>query len=200
MRRLAAWNALAAMGPFDYLTVLVSVVLGLAVANILARLAAVITARERIDFYWPPVAWGIWLFFISVQHWWAQWGLRHTERWTFPDFWLMLLTPVDLYLLSAVILPQGEDGESIDLAEWYTRNRAWFFSLLLFLPALSILEEIVRSGRMSSTVNLVFLIVFEVVIVFALMLKSRRVHEWITGQAMVLTLVYVGLLFLRLPG
>jgi hypothetical protein len=56
-------------GAFDYLTILISIVLGLAIANVLARLATVITTRERVDFYWPPISWAIWLFFICVQHW-----------------------------------------------------------------------------------------------------------------------------------
>ncbi|HTX58633.1 MAG TPA: hypothetical protein VMH02_03070, partial [Verrucomicrobiae bacterium] len=78
------------MSAFDYLSVLISIVLGLAIANVLARLAAVMTARERVDFYWPPVAWAIWLFVIAVQHWWAEWSVRHTEAWNFGTFWLVL--------------------------------------------------------------------------------------------------------------
>jgi hypothetical protein len=52
---------------------------------------------------------------------------------------------------------------------------------------------------MSSALNLAFLLAFEVVIAVAYLLKSRRAQEWITAQAMILTLVYVGLLFWRLP-
>jgi hypothetical protein len=188
------------MSAFDYLTILSSIVLGLAIANVLGRLATVITARERVDFYWPPVAWGIWLFFIAVQHWWAEWGVRHTLHWSFGVFWLQLLTPVDLFLLSAVILPEREGARGVlDLGEWYFRNRRWFFGLLFFLPALSIAEELARTGQMSSMLNLVFLLAFEVAIALGFFLKSRRAQEWITGQAMVLTMLYVALLFAQLP-
>ena len=188
------------MSSFDYLTVLISIVLGLAIANVLTRLAAVITARERVDFYWPPVAWAIWLFFLAVQHWWAEWGIRHTSQWTFLDFWLLLLVPVDLYLLSAVVLPDREEDGRLDLGEWYFHNRAWLFALMFFLPALSILEEINRSGHMASNLNLAFLLAFEIVIVIAYVLKSRKAQEWITAQAMAMTVLYVALLFVRLPG
>ncbi|MBV8280605.1 MAG: hypothetical protein JO347_00905, partial [Candidatus Eremiobacteraeota bacterium] len=121
------------MTAFDYLSVLLSIVLGLAIANVLTRLAAVVTARERVDFYWPPLAWAIWVFFISVQHWWAQWGERHTQTWSFGAFWLELLVPVDLFLLSALVLPAVEE-ERLDLGEWYFRNRAWFYGVMFFLP------------------------------------------------------------------
>ena len=187
------------MSAFDYLTVLISIVLGLAIANVLARLAGVMTARERVDFYWPPIAWAVWLFFISAQHWWAQWGLRHTQQWSFGVFWLQLLTPVDLYLLSALVLPGQEEDGRLDLGEWYFRNRRWFFGVMFFLPALSIVEEMARSGRVASPLNLAFLLLFDAVIVVAYLLRSRRAQEWITVQAMLLTVLYVALLFVPLP-
>jgi hypothetical protein len=70
---------------------------------------------------------------------------------------------------------------------------------MFFLPAISIAEEVARTGHISSALNLAFLILFEFVIALAYILKSRRAQEWITGQAMVLTVVYVVVLFLRLP-
>jgi hypothetical protein len=186
-------------GAFDYLTILMSIVLGLAIANVLARLATVITARKRVDFYWPPIAWAIWLFFICVQHWWAQWSVRHTEHWNFGTYWLQLLVPVDLFLLSALALPERDEDGKIDLGVWYFHNRAWFFAVMFFLPLLSILEEVARTGRMASNLNLAFLVLFDVVILVALALRSRRAQEWITAQAMVLTIAYVAVLFATLP-
>ena len=188
------------MNAFDYLTVLISIVLGLAMANVLARLAVVLTARERVDFYWPPIAWAIWLFFISAQHWWAQWGLRHTRSWNFGTFWMELLVPVDLFLLAALILPERAEHGTLDLGEWYARNQRWFFAIMFFLPALSIAEEILRTGHVGSMLNLAFLLAFEVVIAMAFVLRSRRAQEWLTAQALAMTVLYVALLFLRLPG
>jgi len=186
-------------GAFDYLTILMSIVLGLAIANVLARIATVITARERVDFYWPPIAWAIWLFFICVQHWWAEWGARHTLRWNFGTYWLELLVPVDLFLLSALVLPERDEAGKIDLGAWYFHNRAWFFAVMFFLPLLSIAAEVARTGRIGSGVNLAFLVLFDAVIVVAFALRSRRAQEWITAQAMLLTIVYVVLLFTNLP-
>jgi uncharacterized membrane protein len=52
---------------------------------------------------------------------------------------------------------------------------------------------------MSSWLNLAFLLAFDGVIIVAYFLKSRRAQEWITVQAMALTILYVVLLFLQLP-
>jgi len=185
--------------PFDYLTILVSIVLGLAITNVLTRLANVITARHRVDFYWPPIAWAIWIFFISVQHWCAQWSVRHSQAYNFGSFWLQVLVPVVLFLLSALVLPERDENGRLDLGLWYFHNRAWFFALLCALPLLSIAEEVVRSGHMASMVNLAFLLAFAVVAAIALFLPARRVQSWIAGQAMVMTVVYVVALYLTLP-
>lgn len=186
------------MNPFDYLNVLISIILGLAIAKILTGLATVITARERVDFYWPPIAWAIWLFFITAQHWWAQWSLRSTHEWTFLDFSLLLLVPVAIFLLSALVLPDREENEKLDLGEWFFRNRAWFFGIMFFLPALSIVEELVRSGHMASVLNFAFLLVFEAIIAVGFFLKSRKAQEWLCAQAVVMTIAYIVLLFLNL--
>jgi hypothetical protein len=186
------------LNPFDYLTVLVSIVLGLAIANVLSGLAGLMHARERIAFYWPPVVWAVWLFFIAVQHWWAEWGVHNTREWTFGAFLLSMLVPVDFFLLSSLVLPPPGSDAKIDLYAWYARNRQWFFGLLTCLPLLSILEELVRSGRMASQLNFYFLLAFAAMALVAAFLKSRRANEWITAQAMVLTGVYVALLYLHL--
>lgn len=114
-------------------------------------------------------------------------------------FWLQLLVPVDLFVLATLVLPEREEDGKLDLGRWYERNRVWFFAIMFFLPALSIAEELVRTGHMASTLNLAFLLAFDAVIVVALFLKSRRAQEWLTAQAMVMTLLYVALLYVRLP-
>jgi hypothetical protein len=67
------------------------------------------------------------------------------------------------------------------------------------LPLLSIAEELARTGRMASTLNLIFLLAFAAVAAIAFFLPSRRIQSWIAGQAMVMTVVYVVALYLTLP-
>jgi hypothetical protein len=183
---------------FDYLVVLISIVLGLAITNVLTRLALVMQSRDRTHFYWPPVAWAVWIFFISIQHWWAQWSWRTSRDPNFGGFLLQISTPVLLFLLTALVLPDKEEDGKLDLEAWYFRNRTWFFGLLFFVPLVSIVEEVVRIGHMDSLPNLVFLIAFDVIAVVSFFITSRRAGEWMTALVMAMTLAYVGLLYLKL--
>jgi hypothetical protein len=183
---------------FDYLTILISIVLGLAITNVLTHLALVMQSRERVNFYWPPIAQALLLFLICVQHWWAQWSWRTERTPSFGGFWLQLMTPVLLFLATALALPDREENGVLDLQSWYFRNRKWFYGLLFFVPLVSILEEIVRTGQMSSLLNLAFLLAFDVAAVIAYFVTSRRAGEWATALMGTMTIAYVVLLYLDL--
>ena len=64
------------MDAFSYLTVLLSIILGLSITQILQSLGALIQNRARVAFYWPSICWAILLLVIDVQAWWALFGLR----------------------------------------------------------------------------------------------------------------------------
>ncbi len=57
------------MDAFSYLSVLISIVLGLGLTRLLAGFAEMVRARGRLRFYWPLVAQMCLLFLIHVQLW-----------------------------------------------------------------------------------------------------------------------------------
>ena len=64
------------MDPFSYLSVLISIILGLGITQLVTGLGRLIQARARIKFYAPTIAWVGLLLIIHVQTWWAMFGLR----------------------------------------------------------------------------------------------------------------------------
>jgi hypothetical protein len=64
------------MDSFSYLSVLISIVLGLGAANLLTGLARIVQMRTRVTMYWPTIVWALTLLVIHVQTWWTMFGLR----------------------------------------------------------------------------------------------------------------------------
>jgi len=65
--------------PFTYLAALISIIIGLAIANVLGGIARMIHGAGRYRFYWPSLVWAIVVFLACVQHWWSDFSLaRHT--------------------------------------------------------------------------------------------------------------------------
>jgi len=59
------------MDAFSYLSVLISIVVGLALASPLTGFAAMVRARARVAMHWPLAAQMILIFLGQVQLWWA---------------------------------------------------------------------------------------------------------------------------------
>jgi hypothetical protein len=185
------------MGAFDYLVIVISLILGLTLANVLGGLARLIHARDRRAPFWPSVLWAIWLLGGTIQHWWADYGLRLVQ-FRFSSFVGMLLIPIELYLLSELVLPKGGDDE-VDLASWFERNRRWFYGLLICVVASSYVEEYLVSGTFQKKPgDSAFLAFFALMSVVGFFVSNRRVQAAIATLAVVLLGFYIALLFMTL--
>jgi len=123
------------MEAFGYLAVLISIILGLGIAELLGGMARRIEQRSAFRPFAPAMIWAGILLLIHIQTWWSMFGLRHLEQWTFVRFAVVLLQPIILYLMAVLALPSLNAPE-IDLRLNYFGQRKWFFGLLFVLWAL----------------------------------------------------------------
>ena len=99
------------MDAFSYLSVLLSIVLGLGITQLLQGFGRLMNARSRVRPYWPSLLWAVVLLVAHVQNWWSMFGLRGRAHWSFLDFALVLSNPILLYLLAALVLPENVEGD-----------------------------------------------------------------------------------------
>ena len=57
------------MSSFDYLSVLVSIVIGYGLSEVLAGLARLARSRHRVKLYAPPLIWAALLILVFMQSW-----------------------------------------------------------------------------------------------------------------------------------
>jgi hypothetical protein len=62
------------MDSFGYLSVLLSIIIGLAVTQILQGLRVLMLSRETARLYAPSLIWTALLLLIATQMWWAAFG------------------------------------------------------------------------------------------------------------------------------
>lgn len=68
---------------FNYTMVLMSVIVGLAVAHLLQGVAKMIEAPERHKLYWVHLLWIVLMFHNALFWWWWEFGLSQVRHWTF---------------------------------------------------------------------------------------------------------------------
>lgn len=186
------------MDAFSYLSVLLSIIIGLGMTQILTAVGRLIRHRDRVTMDWLPLLWAAVLLVIFVQVWWSSFGLREFHNWTFLGFLLVLAQTCTLYLMSAVILPEQVDEARTDLAAHYQRQQRWFFSLLLATLVVSVLKDQVINGQWPSALNLGFHVFFAAICLSAILIRQRRYQEivGVIGAGGIAT--YIWLLFMRL--
>jgi hypothetical protein len=130
----------------DYLFVLVSIIIGLGISRVLTGLAAVIVHRRRVRVYWVWVVAALLVFLAHVQLWWGTFSVGNTiAKGSFLDFMLFLLSPIALYLSAAVVIPDLEDDEVVDLREYFLENHRAYFIFLTLVPLLNMARSLVIS-------------------------------------------------------
>lgn len=188
------------MDAFSYLSVLLSIILGLAITQLLQGLGRLIQARDRVRMFWPPVAWAAILILVSVQTWWAMFGLRERTSWEFVPFLVVVAQTINLYLTTALILPEIGPDEEVDLRAHYFKQARWFYSLTLIGIGISLAKDLVLNGKLPEFANTTLQLIFAALGVSAIVVRREGYHKVLTLLAIVLFALYIALLFTHLPG
>ena len=184
------------MSEFDYLGVLISIVLGLGITQLLSGFARWLELRSTAPIYPPALMWALFLLVVHVQTWWSMFGLRAHNTWTFLQFAVVLAQPILLYLLAALVFPSA--GADVRGEAAFNRHRPWFFGLLLALLVLSLAKDLILSGSLPNALNLGFHGAIATCAAVALFVRRNTV-QWIAAvAALAVILAYVTLLFGRL--
>lgn len=186
------------MDAFSYLSVLLSIILGLAIAQVLQGYRALLLARGRIHADPAPLIWSGLVLLFAAQAWWASFGLNARADWDFLDFAAILVQMGLLYMLSALVLPDVPAGEPVDLALHFDRHRKAFFVFLIAMLASSIGKEAVLEHRLTSPVNLAFHLILAAIAIAGIVLSGRKAQLALALVAVAGFLSYVALLFARL--
>lgn len=190
------------MHAFDYLSVIISIVLGLSLTQLLTGFGRMIQLRGRIRFYWPAVLAMLALVLVDVQFWWSMFGLRDRTDWNFAAFSVLLAQAAVLSIAASVVIPVMPESptEKIDMQAAYFDHSRWYFGLLLGLLAVSLTKSWVLDQHLPRTPDLIAHGAFAVLALVAAASRSDRVHKVVAPLLAAILVVYVVVLFARLGG
>lgn len=121
---------------FEYLSVAVSIVLGLGVTHILASLRVVLDMDLRHPAH---VGWSFLLLIYLAQTWWSLWDLAAVADWNQFAFYYVLLGPGLLYSAATTLIPEaGEASQSWEAHFFLVRRRFLSMVLLYFVWGISL--------------------------------------------------------------
>jgi hypothetical protein len=191
-------HAPSAAEAFSYLSVLLSIILGLAITQVLKGVRGLLLSRARVVMYWPTLLLAGLLLLMCVQAWWTMFQMREIVNWTFAKFAIVLLQTIITYMLTAIVLPDFFGERTVDLHEHYFEHHRLFFGLLVLLLVVSLTKGVVLGGHMTDNVDLGFHLGFITIAVIAAITRREWYHKTISVLSALAFGAYIALLFAKL--
>lgn len=179
------------MTPFEYVIVLISIILGLGIARVLTGVAEIIKRWNSLTHFWPYLIWIALVFVLHIQEWWATYDLRTVPAWSLPTFLFVILYPILLFILANLLFPTRWPKKGFDVKEFYFANCQKFFVCVMIFAILSIVQNvIIAKYRLQDQVIQFLVLVFFTVMTF---IKTRSAFVHTLLAIVMLTMMLAGL-------
>ena len=137
---------------FEYLTVLISVVIGLSVTSFLTNVVRIIHLRGDVTISWVQLLWSATILIWTIAFWWFTFVLADQQQWTYPLFIFLLAYSTLLFFLMALLFPEGVPADH-NYRTQFMRNRVWFFGVLLVFLCVDVIDYLVKLDKDVSIVG-----------------------------------------------
>ena len=170
-----------ALPAYQHVVVVMSIVLGLAVTQLLKGVAQLYRTRHRLRTYWIHWGWIGLLLVFGLLLWWTYWNYRGVPAWNFFHFVLYLSPMIAFYYLTAIIIPDPTEPVT-DLREYYFSNRAGFFGIFAVYGVLAgLTATLVRDLPVLDPTN-----IFRLVLVLIMLVLTRSTNERVHAALLIL--------------
>lgn len=176
------------MSPFEYVIVLISIIIGLGITLVLTGIAQLIREEPRVKFFYPYLVWIGLVFVLHIHEWWITYQLKSTVSWKLPTFLFIILYPILLFILANLLFPDSWEKYNRNMKQFYFTIYQKFFGCAILLVALSILQNILLSGLPLSA-QFVHLIVLATLVVMLIAKPVSVVAHTVVAVFLLLLLV-----------
>lgn len=170
------------MNAFEYLSVLISIILALGMTRVLAGVGEMLQARIHRRVYWVQIVWIVNLFIYLVVAWWIFYRWRTQQSWNFYLFVFVLIAPTILYLASMLLFPRESSvDESIDYKAHYYANHRAFFAIFSMFPVVDIIDSLLKGIPHFLALGMPYFIssaLYFVGMVTAAVTRNERYHQF----------------------
>ncbi len=176
------------ISPFEYVSILVSIILGLGITQILSAFSDLLYNYKKVSFYWPHTFWIVFILFLHIQDWFITYQLKDKPVWHLRELFFILLYPVSLFCVAKMLLPTNEREERNDMKLFYKSQ----YSLIFIIVAISIFISILFNYifLMESLLQQIPLLIFLSVMLYTAL---KKVENEMLHKAIAITIISASL-------
>lgn len=184
------------MEPFEYVMVLVSIIVGLAITHILAAFGR---AVRRLRGHGPPIRieatyllWVGFLFTWLLSFWWWEFKFQDViAEWSFGLYLFVVGYAIVLFAVTVLLVP-GEMKGLDDSFAYLVDGRKWIFGMFLLVQAIDVVDTALKGEAwLVRPFYIVQVGAFVASALVGLTATSRRLHLPAAAVAFLTQLVYM---------
>jgi hypothetical protein len=130
------------MSAFEHVTALLSFVYALALTHLLARIAELVVARERVKFSGLLALAMVNAVLMVFVNWLSIWDLRSVTSWDIASIAIQFLFAISVYVICALVGPKAPEEGAIDLEDFFWRQRPYFYGATVISLVLALLANL----------------------------------------------------------
>jgi len=118
------------MSLFEFVTVMISMILALALGQLLMFASSLAKRRANLVTYAPYTLWIVYIYLTLINHWWSLWDLRDIT-WSYAAFLYMLIPPTLIFFgVGLLVFKVKRDGR-LDLQARFEQVRPLFMMIMI---------------------------------------------------------------------
>lgn len=182
---------------FEFVSVMVSIILGLSLSQMLEAVARLMRDPKEVQAFKPQTIWTLSLILTHFLLWWSIWDFRDAA-WNYPRFVVASVEPLLLFFMGALILPSAAGSVSVDLRSHFLRVRRLLMGLYAILMIIFIVDGpvIFHSENLWTPFRIPQLIGLLAVLVG---LKTKNPRHHVVISLVVLAVILSGSVYRFLP-
>jgi hypothetical protein len=161
----------SALSEFEFLSILISIVFGLALTHVLSGAVRSVYAGTASETHLVYAA-----FFIQVLilNWWVGFKWNTHAEWSFETFLILILWAMTHYVMAVTVYPPGSSDDDHDRRSW------WFLWAFVAAVSMDIAVTAIRGDLFRPWYYLPFVLHYIALSVIAITINTPSVHRFVS--------------------
>ena len=131
------------MSSFEFISILMSIVIGLGVTNLLAGLGRAFYRRRETPMDETHIVLTAGTLLLLILQWWVTFKWNTETHWSFDRYLALIIWAVSMYLLTVFLYPP-DLSEAEEHQARFERNRSGFYSSFIVMCLLDIVQAAIH--------------------------------------------------------
>lgn len=180
------------MGTFEYLTVFVSIILGLGMTYLILGVGKLLSQRGYYQFYWIHHLQIFTTFLLLLNSWWVTYSWVEINNLTFLHYLFLMCSPFIVVLASSLLFPSGNKQKIRNLKEYYLSICQPYYILISLFYPLDFIDTLLKGTQRVAELGGIYIVITSlsfIIVLSAAYIRKPLYHGFVQAYIIIVLLI-----------